>query len=98
MIRSHIKTSVRNITRNKLFSVINIVGLAIGMSVGLLLIAFAHDLLSYDKFNENGSRIYRITSHAKFRQGYQDKFASTSIKIGRLIQEKVPGVEEITMM
>ena len=98
MIGSYIKTSVRNVTRNKLFSTINIVGLAIGMSIGLLLIAFAHDLLSYDRFNEKGSRIYRITSHAKFRQGYSDKFASTSVKIGKLIQEKVPGVEETTMM
>jgi putative ABC transport system permease protein len=98
MIASHIKTSMRNIRRNKLFSTINIVGLAIGMSVGLLLIAFAHDLLSYDKYNEKGSRIYRITSHAKFKQGYTDKFASTSVKIAKLIHEKVPGVEEIAMM
>ncbi|MGC1242210.1 MAG: ABC transporter permease, partial [Chryseosolibacter sp.] len=98
MIGSHIKTSVRTITRNKLFSTINIVGLAIGMSVGLLLIAFAHDLLSYDRFNEKGNRIYRITSHAKFKQGYSDQFASTSVKIGKLIQEKVPGVEETAMI
>jgi hypothetical protein len=40
MIGSYIKTSARNVTRNKLFSTINIVGLAISMSVGLLLIAF----------------------------------------------------------
>ena len=98
MIGSHIKTSVRTITRHKLFSAINIIGLAVGMSVGLLLIAFAHDLLSYDRFNEKGSRIYRITSQAKFRQGHSDKFASTSVKIRNLIQEKVPGVEEIAMM
>lgn len=98
MIGSYVKTSVRNVTRNKLFSTINIVGLAIGMSVGLLLIAFMHDLLSYDKFNEKGSRIYRITSYAKFRDGYREKFASTSVKIGKLIREKVPGVEEIAIM
>ena len=98
MIRSHLKTSIRNIKRNKLFSAINILGLAIGMSVGLLLIAFAHDLLSYDKFNEKGSRIYRVTSHAKFRQGSVDKFATTSFKIGKLIEEKMPGVEETTMI
>lgn len=98
MIGSHIRTSVRSIARNKLFSTINIVGLAVGMSVGLLLIAFMHDLLSYDRFNENGSRIYRITSEAKFNQGYTDKFATTSVKIGRLIKEKVPGVEETTMI
>ncbi len=98
MIGSHIKTSVRSISRNKLFSTINIVGLAIGMSVGLLLIAFAHDLLSYDKFNEKGNRIYRITSEAKFKQGYSSTFATTSVKIDNLIREKVSGVEEITMV
>ena len=98
MIGTYFKTSVRTITRNKLFSTINIVGLAIGMSVGLLLIAFAHDLLSYDKFNENGNRIYRITSYAKFKQGYSSKFATTSMKIDHLIKEKISGVEEITMV
>jgi putative ABC transport system permease protein len=98
MIGSYVKTSLRNVARNKLFSTINIVGLAISMSVGLLLIAFVHDLLSYDKFNENGKRIYRITSHAKFKQGYSEKFATTSVKIGKLIQEKVPGVEETAIM
>jgi putative ABC transport system permease protein len=98
MIRNHIKTSIRNIKRNKLISTINILGLAVGMSVGLLLIAFLHDLLSYDKFNAKGTRIYRITSHAKFRQGYSDKFATTSLKINSLIREKVPGVEETAML
>jgi putative ABC transport system permease protein len=98
MIASYIKTSVRNVTRNKVFSTINIVGLAIGMSVGLLLIAFSHDLLSYDKFNENGSRIYRITSDAKYRTGYRSKFATTSVKIGKLIQDKVSGLEDVTTM
>jgi putative ABC transport system permease protein len=98
MIGSYIKTSVRNVRRNKLFSAINIVGLAIGMSVGLLLIAFVHDLLSYDRFNEKGNRIYRVTSHAKFKEGYSDNFATTSLKIGKLIQEKVSGIEEIALL
>ncbi|HEX8040643.1 MAG TPA: ABC transporter permease [Chryseosolibacter sp.] len=98
MIGSYIKTSVRNVSRNKLFSAINIVGLAISMSVGLLLIAFMHDLLSYDRFNKQGDRIYRITSHAKFREGDSGKFATTSVKIDRLIQEKVPGVEEAAVI
>ncbi len=98
MIRSHFKTSVRNIARNKLFSTINIVGLAIGMSVGLLLIAFAHDILSYDRFNEKGDRIYRVTSYATFKLGFRDKYATTSVKVGNLIKEQVPGVEEIAMI
>ncbi|MFC4874410.1 ABC transporter permease [Negadavirga shengliensis] len=97
MIGSYIKTSGRNLTRNKLFSIINIVGLAISMSVGLLLIAFLFDLHSYDKFNENGERIYRITNVLTNRE-QSSKFPSTSIKTGRLIREKVTGIEEVAIL
>ncbi|GAB2767419.1 ABC transporter permease [Rhabdobacter roseus] len=99
MLGSYIKTSGRNVMRNKLFSSINIVGLAISMSVGLLLIAFLLDLRSYDRFNQQGERIYRITNVATFKgeQG-SGKYASTSLKTGRLIREKVTGVEEVAIL
>ena len=51
MIDSYIKTSSRNILRHKLFSAINIAGLAISMSVGLLMIVFVSELSSYDQFS-----------------------------------------------
>lgn len=98
MIGSYIKTSVRNLMRHKLFSLINIVGLAISMSVGLLLIAFVLDLRSYDRFHDNGERIYRITSVPSFNGEQRGKFASASVKTGKLIREKVTGVEEVAIV
>ncbi|HEX6227724.1 MAG TPA: ABC transporter permease [Chryseolinea sp.] len=98
MIGSYIKTSGRNLMRNKLFSSLNIVGLAISMSVGLLLIAFVLDLHSYDKFHTNGERIYRITNVSTFNGEQGGKFGSTSIKTGKLIREKVTGVEEVAVV
>ncbi|HEY1055743.1 MAG TPA: ABC transporter permease, partial [Emticicia sp.] len=98
MIGSYIKTAKRNLWRNKMFSFINVVGLAISMSVGLLLIAFVLDLWSYDKFNKNGERIYRITNIAKFNGDRGGKFATTSIKTGKLIRQKVAGIEEVAIM
>lgn len=98
MIGSYVKTSGRNIMRNKLFSFINILGLAISMSVGLLLIAFVLDLRSYDRFHKNGERIYRITSIFTSNSEQNGKFATTSIKAGRLIREKVTGIEEVAIM
>ncbi|MGV3558786.1 ABC transporter permease [Larkinella arboricola] len=103
MIASYLKTSARNLMRNKLFSFINVLGLAISMSVGLLLIAFVLDLRSYDRFHEHGQRIYRITnvqttSHGQSRLRSGDKFATTSIKTGKLIRQKVTGIEEVTIM
>ncbi|ASZ15098.1 ABC transporter permease [Chitinophaga pendula] len=98
MIGSYVKTSGRNIMRNKLFSFINISGLAISMSVGLLLIAFVLDLHSYDRFHKNGDRIYRITSTLTSKNEQNGKFASASFKAGRLIRDKVSGIEEVTVM
>ena len=84
--------------RNKLFSTINIVGLAIGMSVGLLLIAFVHDLLSYDRFHNNGENVYRITNVLTSNGRQEGKFGTTSIKTAKLIREKVAGIEEVVIM
>ncbi|AYB35731.1 FtsX-like permease family protein [Chryseolinea soli] len=98
MIGSYIKTSGRNLMRNKLFSFINIVGLAVSMSVGLLLIAFVLDLYSYDKFHENGDRIYRITNAVASNGVQNGKFGTTSIKTGKLIREKMTGVEEVAIL
>jgi ABC-type antimicrobial peptide transport system permease subunit len=97
MIGSYIKTSARNIMRNKLFSAINIVGLAISMSVGLLLIAFVMDLRSYDRFHEHGDRIYRITNVVSSNRDH-GKFATTSVKTGKLIREKVTGVDDVVIV
>jgi ABC-type antimicrobial peptide transport system permease subunit len=98
MIGNYIKTSGRNLMRNKIFAFINIFGLAIGMSVGLLLIAFVIDLGSYDRFHENGERIYRITNISTFNRGQNSKFATTSIKTGKLIREKVAGIDEVAII
>ena len=98
MIESYIKTSKRNLLRNKMFSFINIIGLAISMSVGLLLIAFVLDLLSYDRFHTNGDRIYRISNVLTEHNKQRGKFATTSIKTGKLIKQKLPGIEEVAIM
>ncbi len=98
MIGNYIKTSGRNLMRNKLFSSINIVGLAISMSVGLLLIAFILDLYSYDTFHKNSDRIYRITNVTTFNNEQDGKFATTSIRAGKFIREKVTGIEEVAIV
>ena len=97
MIGSYLKTARRNLMHNKLFSFINVVGLAISMSVGLLLIAFLLDLHSYDRFHEHGDRIYRITNVVTVNRD-RGKFATTSIKTGKLIRDKVPGIEEVAIL
>lgn len=98
MIGSYLKTSRRSLVRNKLFSAINIIGLAVSMSVGLLVIAFLTDLFSYDLFHEKKDRIYRILTRNESADKTVMNFASTSLKAGYKIRETISGVEEVTLI
>jgi ABC-type antimicrobial peptide transport system permease subunit len=99
MITSYIKTSGRSILRSKLFSSINIIGLAISMSVGLLIIAALFDVFSYDKFHEHHDRIYRVISKYYYN-GNPDRefYATTSMKAAKTIQESMTGVEDVAIL
>jgi len=98
MIGSYIKTSTRSMVRNKLFSTINIVGLAISMSVGLLLIGLLSDMFAYDAFHTKKDRIYRVISLYRHLDQENSAYnASTSLRTGKAIQESVPGVEDIAV-
>jgi putative ABC transport system permease protein len=99
MIGSYIKTSGRSILRNKLFSAINIIGLAISMSVGLLVIAMLNDTYSYDKFHKNHHRIYRVISQYQYMDRKDDDFnATTSLKAARAIRESMAGPEDVAIL
>ena len=99
MIGSYIKTSSRNMVRNKLFSTINMAGLAVSMSVGLLLIALLTDMNSYDRFHENGDRIYRVVSRYQYLDQMDENFyASTSPMVGKEVKENMPGVEATAVL
>lgn len=98
IIQNYFKTSFRNLAKNKLFSVINIIGLAISMSVGLLLITFVTELKNFDTFHANYDRIYRVnnTYHAPGEE--PDYYASTSILAGRKIETTLSGVEDLVII
>ena len=66
MLKNYFKIAFRNLWKNKGFSVINIFGLATGIAVCLLIMLFVIDELSYDKFNKNAGRIYRVDGDIKF--------------------------------
>ncbi len=65
MFRNYFKTAWRNIIKNKTFSFINIFGLAVSMSVCLLIILIVNDQNSYDNFQQNKDRIYRVHTLGK---------------------------------
>lgn len=99
MIESYIRTSGRSLVRNKLFSAINIVGLAISMAVGLLMIALLSDMNRYDKFHEHHDRIYRVISKYKYLDREDPSYyASTSLRAGQSIEESIPGIDKVAIL
>ncbi len=61
MIRNYFKIALRNIIRNKVFALINILGLAVGMTCFILITLWIQDELSYDKFHANKDNLYLLT-------------------------------------
>jgi putative ABC transport system permease protein len=66
MIKNHIKIAWRQLIKNKVFSVINVLGLALSLSAFWLLALYVADELSYDRYHENAEHIYRLSSHGKW--------------------------------
>ncbi|HYJ64250.1 MAG TPA: ABC transporter permease [Parafilimonas sp.] len=95
MFKNYLKIAWRNIRKNKTFSIINITGLAIGLSCFLLIALYVMDELSYDRFYPDADRIYRIHSDIKFG-GADLHMPVTSDMMGELLKKDYPQIENYT--
>ena len=95
MIKNYLKIAIRNLWKNKTFSIINIAGLAIGLSCFLLIALYVLDELSFDRYNANADRIYRINSDIRFG-GADLHMPVTSDMMGQLLKKDYPQVENYT--
>lgn len=94
MLRSYIRIALRNIQKNRLISFINLFGLAMAMSVGMMvLVIFQHET-GYDKFHPYPERTYRITSHFKQISGGEITVASTPLPLYFLMRKDSMLVED----
>jgi len=92
MIKNYIKTAWRNLTRNRMFSVINIGGLAVALAAAWLILLFIGNELSYDRYHDNAERIYRVAQHAEWGGGRFD-LALTSAPFAAAFKNNYPEVE-----
>ncbi len=63
MFKNYFKTAWRNLWKNRFYTAINIFGLAIGLAVGIMILLWVQNELSYDSFHANADNIYKINSH-----------------------------------
>jgi len=93
MIKNYFKIAFRNLWKNKGFSAINIVGLAIGLATCLMMLFYVADELSYDKFNTKADRIYRVDGDIKFG-GNHFVLAQSPDPMGPTLKNDFPQVEQ----
>ena len=97
MIKNYLKVAWRSLLRRKGFSIINILGLATGMAVCLLIILFIQSELNYDSFHEKGDNIYRVVLDRKY-PGRSSSYAMIPLSIGKSIQLEYPEVLQSTRL
>jgi len=95
MLRNYFKIAIRNLLKRKVYSLINILGLATGMAVCLLILRFIKSEMGYDQFHEKADRIYRVALERKY-PGRASSYAIIPSSIGEAIQKEYPEVQECT--
>src|SRR5207249_10709331 len=96
MFKNYLVVAFRNFWRKKVFSLINIAGLAIGISASFVIYLIVHYEFSYEKFQKDGDRIYRVVTNMHFPE--QDfKNSGVPGPLPPAVRSEVPGIEKSTV-
>ena len=95
MFKNYFKIAFRNLRNQKMYSIINIAGLAVGIAVCFIIFLWIQDETSHDAFHENAERIYRPIWDAKFGDN-EWLFPTIPIPVGETLESEFPEVELVT--
>src|SRR5579863_10197146 len=90
MLRNYFKIAFRHISRNKLFTMLNICGLTVGLTSAILIFLWVRDELSYDRFNPNAAKIFRLAAQVR-----ETPSAANPAAFGR-IGHILPAIRRVT--
>lgn len=97
MLKNYLRSAWRNITRHKFISFINIFGLTVGLTCCLLIIAYIINEMSYDRYNVNADRTYRVTRIFYSRNGEENlHLSAVAPPFGPLLQTTFPDIQKVT--
>jgi putative ABC transport system permease protein len=92
MIRNYFRTAWRNLAKNRFYSLINITGLTAGLAVGILILLWVQDELSFDRFHRNASSIYKLENRVGTGSS-QQIWQSTVAPIANFARQELPAVK-----
>ncbi|MFI5138054.1 MAG: ABC transporter permease [Sphingobacteriales bacterium] len=93
MIKNYLKIAWRNLRKNRLYSLINIGGLAIGMAVSFMLLIYVYNEFTFDKFNANSDRLYRVMRNQPSK-GDLITGSPTPTQLGAVVEKDLPEIEK----
>ena len=97
MLTNRLKIAIRTLLKFKEYAIINLIGLGFGITTGIFILLYVSDELSYDKFHQNGDRVYRVgTDIADIKTGAVTSTIETNgWPVGQLLKEEYPEVEAV---
>ncbi|MFC2112377.1 ABC transporter permease, partial [Bacteroidota bacterium] len=95
MFKNFIKTTLRSLVKDKYYSAINILGLAVGLTVTILIILYIYDELTFDRNHTLHERIYRLESDFMLDNKFH-KFAATQIPLAPTLMDEYPEIVNYT--
>ena len=91
MIANYLKIAFRNITKNGIYTFINVAGMVVGLTACVIICLWVIDELSYDRFNENYGNLYRVTELWAHSGGDLNS-ALTSSLMGPVLKDEIPEI------
>jgi len=95
MLRNYFKIALRNLRRNKVYGIINILGLAVGITGATLLYLYVDNELGYDAFHEKSERTYRVVEIDDSREQGTRYYGQTAPVLGSTLEESYPEIEQL---
>lgn len=94
MFKNYFKIAWRNLLRNKIFSIIKIAGLSMGLAICMLILLYTKDEASYDCFHEKQAQIYRVVQTLQFDGQPPNKIGITNMIVGEAFKKEIPEVKQ----
>jgi putative ABC transport system permease protein len=95
MFRHYLTIALRNFRKHKVYSAINLLGLAIGIACCLLILTYIKDEWTYDRFHKNADTIYRVVSSFKSPTGEVKLSSQTQPPLAPALKQEFPEVKEV---
>ncbi|MEQ9425947.1 MAG: FtsX-like permease family protein [Cyclobacteriaceae bacterium] len=96
MLKNYFITALRNLKRNKAYTILNVLGLALGVGCALVLFKVVTYELSYDSFQSNGNRIARLVNHT-FYTGNENQGTQVPTPVGKALRNDFPDIQALSM-